>query len=133
VVSSTPRPHLPPGKEPPVLTVEGWVGPRAGLDADGRGKILPRGSNSFLINVYTELVFRTESIFKKIITAEAVKKFPVLWNGAVCYRAHKSAFLVFYFLREDGCLLGCCCTQPTRSLPTFQSCLQPLSLRRSLS
>jgi hypothetical protein len=44
LVSSMPRPHSPPGKVP-VPIVGGWVGPRAGLDVEGRGKILRRGSN----------------------------------------------------------------------------------------
>jgi hypothetical protein len=48
VVSITPRPPLPPGKEPPgTHCTGGWVDPRAGLEAEVRGKILClcRGSN----------------------------------------------------------------------------------------
>jgi hypothetical protein len=43
VVSITPRPHITPGTH----CTGGWVGPRAGLDAEARGKILClcRGTN----------------------------------------------------------------------------------------
>jgi hypothetical protein len=43
-----PAPLLPPGKGPPgTHGTGGWVGPRAGLDTEARGKILSprRGSN----------------------------------------------------------------------------------------
>jgi hypothetical protein len=46
--ASRPGRTLPPGKEPPgTHCTGGWVGPRAGLDAEVRGKILClcRGSN----------------------------------------------------------------------------------------
>jgi hypothetical protein len=49
VVSITPRPRFTPGERTPgTHCTGGWVGPRAGLDAEGRGKILClcRGSNS---------------------------------------------------------------------------------------
>jgi hypothetical protein len=48
VVSVTPRPHFTPGERTPgTHCIWGWVGPRAGLDAEVRGKILclRRGSN----------------------------------------------------------------------------------------
>jgi hypothetical protein len=41
VVSVTPRPRFTPGKGPPsVHWIGGWVGPRAGLHTEARGKIL---------------------------------------------------------------------------------------------
>jgi hypothetical protein len=41
VVSVTPRPHFSPGKRTPgTHCTGGWVGPRAGLDTEARGKIL---------------------------------------------------------------------------------------------
>jgi hypothetical protein len=49
VVSITPRPPFTPGgRAPGTHCIGGWVGPRAGLDAEVRGKILClcRGSNS---------------------------------------------------------------------------------------
>jgi hypothetical protein len=48
VVSVTPRPRFTPGKRNPgTHCTGGWVGPRAGLDTEDRGKILClcRGSN----------------------------------------------------------------------------------------
>jgi hypothetical protein len=48
VVSITPRPRFTPGERAPgTLCTGGWVGPRAGLDAEIREKIvcLCRGSN----------------------------------------------------------------------------------------
>jgi hypothetical protein len=35
----------PQGKDPGTHCTGGWVGPRAGLDTEARGKILCRGSN----------------------------------------------------------------------------------------
>ncbi|KDR20851.1 hypothetical protein L798_04655 [Zootermopsis nevadensis] len=45
--ASYPGRALPPGKEPGTHWIGGWVGPRAGLDAEAGGKILcpRRGSN----------------------------------------------------------------------------------------
>jgi hypothetical protein len=41
VVSITPRPRFTPGERAPCThCIGGWVGPRAGPDAEGRGKIL---------------------------------------------------------------------------------------------
>jgi hypothetical protein len=48
VVSVTPRPRFTPGERTPgTHWIGGWVGHRAGLDAEARGKILClcRGSN----------------------------------------------------------------------------------------
>jgi hypothetical protein len=48
VVSVTPRPRFyPRGKAPGTHCTGGWVGPRAGLDTEARGKIICpcRGSN----------------------------------------------------------------------------------------
>jgi hypothetical protein len=48
VVSVTPRPRFTPGERTPdTHCTRGWVGPRAGLDTEARGKILcpRRGSN----------------------------------------------------------------------------------------
>jgi hypothetical protein len=48
VVSVTPRPRFTPGEGTPgTHCTGGWVGPRAGLDTEARGKILcpRRGSN----------------------------------------------------------------------------------------
>jgi hypothetical protein len=48
VVSITPRPRFTPGERTPgTHFTGGWVGPRAGLDTEARGKILSpcRGSN----------------------------------------------------------------------------------------
>jgi hypothetical protein len=38
----------PRGKDPGTHFTGGWVGPRAGLDTEARGKILCRGSNPAL-------------------------------------------------------------------------------------
>jgi hypothetical protein len=41
VVSITPRPRFTPGERTPgIHCTGGWVGPRAGLDTEARGKIL---------------------------------------------------------------------------------------------
>jgi hypothetical protein len=41
MVSSTPRPHHSPGERIPIThCTGGWVGPRAGLDTEARGKII---------------------------------------------------------------------------------------------
>jgi hypothetical protein len=41
VVSVTPRPHFSPGERTPcTYRTGGWVGPRAGLGTEARGKIL---------------------------------------------------------------------------------------------
>jgi hypothetical protein len=48
VISVTPRPHFTPGERTPgTHWTGGWVGPRAGLDTEARGKIfcLCQGSN----------------------------------------------------------------------------------------
>jgi hypothetical protein len=48
MVSVTPRPRFTPGERTPgTHCTGGWVGPRAGLDTEARGKILypRRGSN----------------------------------------------------------------------------------------
>jgi hypothetical protein len=59
VVSITPRPRFTPGQRAPgIHCTGGWVGPRAGLDAEARGKILwvCRGSNPGRpVTILTEL------------------------------------------------------------------------------
>jgi hypothetical protein len=46
VMSITPRPRFTPGERTSgTHCTGGWVGPRAGMDAEARGKILCRGSN----------------------------------------------------------------------------------------
>jgi hypothetical protein len=71
VVSVTPRPLFIPGERTPgTHCTGGWVGPRAGLDTEARGKILwpCRGSNpdrpvvQFIVRHYTDWVYRRTSI-----------------------------------------------------------------------
>jgi hypothetical protein len=71
VVSVTPRPHFTPWKRTPgTHWIGGWVGPRAGLDAEARRKILCpcRGSNP-------DRPARSQDIFVPELTAIGAAKY----------------------------------------------------------
>jgi hypothetical protein len=83
VVSVTPWPRFTPGKRTPgTHWIEGWVGPRAGLDAGVRRKILClcRGSK-FLVERYlkTELFKTTQSDYSHQLGCPAPAK-SVIWK-----------------------------------------------------
>jgi hypothetical protein len=70
VVSVTPRPRFTPGENTPgTHCTGGWVGPRAGLDTEDRGKILCpwRGSNPD--RPVVQPVVRHYTMFSKVISS----------------------------------------------------------------
>jgi hypothetical protein len=69
VVSVTPRPRFAPGERiPGTHCTGGWVGPRAGLNLEVRGKILsPAGDRTQIARHYTDWATPARQPFKSIM------------------------------------------------------------------
>jgi hypothetical protein len=111
VVSITPRPRFTSGETTPgTHCTGGWVGPRAGLDTEARGKILcpRRGSNPDrpvvqpVVRHYTAWATRlqTYQVEKELSNQQPNqywdKNIRMIWGCSRWYGV-------------DGGLLGCCC------------------------